>query len=152
VGRPQSGQSLRPTLNHGACLEAPEPVFGRDLPCARGRHVRLVLSVLEGGACGVAQPMMVNLVRCPNKRVGVEQQLQSPPSHSLSSCSGSGSKKNESGSDQPFMKPSWRLGGSSTGTSRTLGLPALAMTMSSPATASSSSRERCVFASWILKV
>lgn len=76
----------------------------------------------------------------------------SPPysPHARSSAGGSGSKNAAVTRARLRMAPNWRRGGAAfTGTRRTIGVAPLAMTISSPAQARATSRERFVFAAWI---
>src|SRR2546422_19619 len=87
----------------------------------------------------------------PNQGVGVEQQPHSDsPVNNRKTSGGSGASK--SSAIQPLSFPSpylrrWRVSLGTSGTRRALGFPDLAITISRPAAACSTSSERWVFAS-----
>ncbi|TCO80506.1 hypothetical protein EV699_114153 [Plasticicumulans lactativorans] len=87
----------------------------------------------------------------PQHQVSVEQHLHgaSMPSKAASTSAGRGASKSSAIVISPFIKPSRipRRGASPTGTSLAIGVPDLAITMSSPRRAASTSSESRVLAS-----
>src|SRR5579863_8702427 len=131
---------------------APEPRLDRDLPQAHGAEHEIVVQVLDQRPRRVRKSFRLD--RAPNENVGVEEQLHSSSPLNIASISSCPIVSKSSGTvNAPRMKPR-RFGaaGASIGTTLTNGLPALAMMNGSPFAAASTSRERWVFASWILTV
>src|SRR5213082_345773 len=90
----------------------------------------------------------------PNQRVGVEQQPHSDsPVNNRKTSGGSGASKSSAIQPLPFPLPGlrrWRVSLGASGTKRALGFPDLAMMISRPWAACSTSSERWVFASYRL--
>src|SRR6266487_879856 len=90
----------------------------------------------------------------PDERVGVEQQPHpDSPVNNRNTAGGNGASKSSAIQPLPFPSPylrRWRVSLGASGTRRALGFPDLAMMISLPWAACSTSSERCVFASYRL--
>jgi hypothetical protein len=125
--------------------QAPEPPLDGDLPGARRGEVQLVRLVQKSVPGGRGQP--VRLGDGPQPDVGVEEKPQ--PSISRRISSGSGASKSSAIDTRLSSRPRDRRarGGGVHGTSRATGVPARAITISSPSSMRFTSRDRFVFAS-----
>src|SRR5205823_4273853 len=124
-----------------------------DLPGGRRAHVHDVRGIGDR-ASRTAPPEPGVILAPPEEDVRVEEQVHSPrPPKASRSSFGSGASKFFATRSLPFQTPGLRgrLPGAS-GTSFATGLPALAITTSSPDAARSTSWERRVFASYRLTV
>src|SRR5215216_3074186 len=126
--------------------EFPERILDRDLPGARGREEELVLGILEQRPDRLGKLLRPGLHPQPTVRVEEDSQEW----NRASTSSGKGASKSSGTSKSPSSWPMRRCGLESTGTSFATGLPARAITISSPPATRRSSRDRCVFASWTL--
>ena len=123
-----------------------DPEFRRDLP-GRGRaDENRVLAIADVPTHAQRQPPIA--VEPPQQRVRVEQEPHNA-SQASTSEGGSGSKKAAVTRALPRMAPNFRSGGTaSIRTSLATGCLFRAMTISSPASARSMRRDRCVLAAW----
>src|SRR5207302_3247783 len=134
----RGGWRLRVPLDLSeACLDGYLPDGGR-------RHVDR-FGCRDPRARGWAQTAVS--AYCPEKQVGVEQDLQSPPSKAARTCSGNGASKSSATLILPLRIPKrTRRFGAASRVKRATGLPPRAMMTSSPAAARSTSFESVVLA------
>src|SRR5256886_652480 len=120
-----------------------------DLPRADGAHHNEFGPLHRADGSG---PKLLQVP--PNQRVGIEQQPHSDsPVNKRNTSGGSGASKSSAIQPLPFPNPylrKWRVSFGASGTRRALGFPDLAMTISRPCAACSTSSERWVFASYRL--
>src|SRR3990172_5111772 len=131
-------------------LIAPERALDGDFPDACGAVVNLVVGVLNQRSRLAPQPAAAR--RRPQQQVSVNQQPHYlPPSNVRSTDAGRGLLKSSGILNFPSSSPN-RRGARAlvSATSLATGLPARAITTSSPASARSTSFDSPVFASWIL--
>src|SRR3990172_8110417 len=127
--------------------ETPERLLDCNLPNGCGAQIDLVRRIADGAAIGRAQPAVIGAP--PEKNVSVNQEPHFLlPSKAARTSSGSGASKSGPITTRPFHAPGRRgFEGLASGTNLARGSPALAMTISSPPAARSTSSERCVLAS-----
>src|SRR5882757_6035566 len=121
-------------------------MLDRHLPHRRRGDQQHVRGVGDRGARGGRE--LAGRRDRPDVGVGVQQQCGHDQAARSSPCNGS----KRSAGMAIGKKPSSRVGGGTTGTSRTKGVPARATTTSSPASAASNNREKCALASATLYI
>jgi hypothetical protein len=133
--------------------------FDCNLPHAGHADKNAAVGRSNGFHCGLGQPLIVG--QPPEQDVGIEQEIHffEGPSfgsmgaeyQSASSSSDIGSSKLSPNQTLPFNMPGLRTGnGLAKGANLAIGLPALAMMISSPWLANSTKRESWVLASCML--
>src|SRR5699024_9420369 len=131
--------------------EASEHLLDRDLGDAHGRVVH-GSRLLDHRPRARANPVGVG--EHPQQHAGIEQdqrRTSRASSHIAATSSSAAANASSSMVIFPARVPK-EMSGRTIGRNSAIGRPALAMTIRSPAWARSSSRERCVLASWMFTV
>src|SRR6202162_78858 len=124
-----------------------EGLLDHDFPDRGGAQINIVLGVTDRLALSCVYPFVVR--QPPQEDVCVEQKPhRSAPRKAASRPSGSGASNTTAMTTRPFQAPGLRgFADRPIGTRRALGRPALAITISSPPAACSTSRDRLVLSS-----
>src|SRR5206468_3090948 len=128
-------------------LDSPQCRLDRDLPDAGGADERRGDRRDDRGADLLREAPVIG--EEPEEDLRVEERPHQRPAKARRTPAGSGASKSAAMRIRPFSRPGRRLAGES-GTRRARGRPARAITISSPAAARSTRREKCVLAAWML--
>src|ERR1035437_925059 len=138
-------------IKGGGQLQAAESRFDCHLPYG-DRADPEPRPRLKQGSCA-SRAEAVTAFHPPDRDMSIQEQVHHSMPKGSAISGGNGASKSSLIQIFPFNIPKvLRTSGFSRGTSRAMGLPALAMTISSPAATSSKRLERWVLAAWILTV